>query len=178
MKGAHGGCALQHISIQSLRSSPVQFMASSCIGEPPTDAPFKLILFQLSNMQTTVITQTPLHQYTHQSRNQRQDVLTFPPYPIDSGKSHSPLPFHFFISQYRMVQKHILLSLKDNKHLFSCQFGVSKNCRGPLVLLNDEGMNCQSSWCIEVFLLLKITCHITSSTRSHGVLGSFRTCCS
>ena len=50
MKRAPGGCTLQQISIQSLKSWPMKLMVNSYIGEPPTDAPFKVILFQFINM--------------------------------------------------------------------------------------------------------------------------------
>lgn len=95
MKRARGGCTLQQISNQSLKSCPNTAHGEQLHRWTTYWCTFKVILLQLINMQMTTVTQTPLHQHTHQSPHKRQSVITLPPYPIDSGsQSQSPvLPF-------------------------------------------------------------------------------------
>lgn len=97
---------------------------------------FKVILLQLLNIKTAIITQTPLTQHTHQLGTRCGHLLSTP---LTLGKVTAPT-LRFFHQPYRVGQKHAVLSSERQNPLFSCQFGVSKSCSAPIVL-HDEGMN-------------------------------------
>lgn len=122
MKRACGGCTLQQILHPEFKELPSNTAHGEQLHRWTTiDAPSKSFS-ELINMQMTTVTQTPLYQHTHQSPHKRQKCDHPPSLPYWFWVTVTvPSPSIFFISQYRMAQKYLLLSSWwDKAPLFSC----------------------------------------------------------
>lgn len=132
MTVAAGVCPEQHSSIQYSRSCSMLLRASRWISKPPTDAPYKLIFFQPIN----IIQMSCPNIFI---KAEIRDKVWSPSLhtPLSLRKVTACYPLSFSLANTEWFKNMSYRPKRDKRHLFSCWLGVAKNCRGPIVLLND-----------------------------------------